>query len=73
MKFYQVHILHDAGTSVMFKYYTRKNDAQKAVDAWNEDHNGDSHDATIDMIEIEPTKLGILRALNRYASHADNG
>lgn len=27
----------------------------------------------IECIEIEPGKAGILKALNRYAGHADNG
>jgi len=27
----------------------------------------------IDLIEVEPTREGILAALNRYASHAENG
>jgi hypothetical protein len=32
-----------------------------------------THRTTITILEVKPTKAGIISLLNRYASHPDNG
>lgn len=78
MKFYQVHLTHDAGVSAGYEYFTSLREAKVRVIAWHKDHEGvDADDgstgANIQEINVVPTKVGILRALNLYANHADNG
>jgi hypothetical protein len=75
MKFYQLHRTHEAGESAGYEYFTGKREAESALATWRRNRPGpdQDHQGTITPIEIEPTKPGILRALNRYAAHADNG
>jgi hypothetical protein len=76
MRFYQVHLTHDAGTSAGYKYFTTRREAEKARRDWiaNDPVQGDPNsEATITQIDIMPTKTSILRALNLYASHEENG
>lgn len=74
MKFYQVHRTCEAGTSAGYEYHGSKREADKAANAWI--RNGsetDEHGANVTVIDVAPTRAGILAALNRYAEHADNG
>jgi hypothetical protein len=74
MRFYRVHYTYDAGVSGGFTYFTSKREAEKHKRELNKAalvENGDGGE--IEVIEIEPTRGGILRALNLYAAHADNG
>lgn len=78
MKLYQVHLTHSAGESAGYEYFSNLREACIRVRTWRDDHKGiddvdGSVNATITRIEIDPTKAGILRALNRYAGHNDNG
>ena len=73
MKFYRVHTYADAGQSTGYEFFTSKAEAKKAVREWTEGIALETDTAEIDVVEIEPTKAGILRALNLYAVHADNG
>lgn len=75
MRFYQLHRLHEAGESAGYEYFSSKDDAQKAARTWRANNPGpdDDHESEITPIEVEPTKAGILAALNRYAKHPDNG
>lgn len=76
MKFYQLHKIHEAGTSAGFEYFTNKKEAQRAVIDWlgdTEESVCDAEGSVILEIEIEPTKQGVLSALNRWAKHPDNG
>jgi hypothetical protein len=75
MKFYQLHRTHEAGISAGYGYFTNKREAEQALTVWRKNSPGDvqDQDGEIAEIQIEPTKDGILRALNRYAAHADNG
>jgi hypothetical protein len=75
MRFYQVHMTHEAGESAGYSYHTSKRDAEQAMAHWRSNDPGPDldHDASITEIEIRPTKAGILSALKRFASHNDNG
>lgn len=72
MKFYRLHLYDGADGSGGFKFFTEKIVAEREARAF-----GDATDAhanvEVEAIEIEPTKAGILEALNTYASHPDNG
>jgi hypothetical protein len=82
MKFYQVDLRNDYGSSAGFEYFTSKRDAVKAFNDWfdcgedksvEEEFTEERMATKINVIEVTPTKAGILKALRRYASHADNG
>lgn len=60
------------GNSAGFEFFTTKRVAERAAAEWNKD-NPDEESARIVEIKVVPTKRGILRALNLYASHPDNG
>jgi hypothetical protein len=71
MRFYRVHRYSSSDGSFGYEFFVSKTDAEKAAREWNADSEGDP--AEVDLIEIEPTKAGILDALNRYADHPNNG
>ena len=71
MKFYQVHTSYDHGVCAGFEYFTSRETANREMREFL--RNNPTEEAEIVAIEIEPTKHGILNALNRYASHPDNG
>lgn len=76
MKFYRLHQIADDGSSAGYEFFTDKRLAEVALRAMRKQIGGDpvpSIPNEIDIIEINPTKKGILTALNQYASHADNG
>jgi len=74
MKFYQLHRTHSAGESGGYEYFGSRRDAEKAARSWRRsDDSLLEHGTEIKLIEVLPTRAGILRALNRYASHEDNG
>jgi hypothetical protein len=74
MKLYQLHRTHEAGSSAGFEYFASKREAEKAVRDWRNQVNDPVLDgATVQEIEVEPTRAGILSALNRYAGHPNNG
>lgn len=78
MKFYRLHLTYEAGTSAGYSFHSARAEAEKTGEQWVRNHRGvDDVDGatgwTVEKIEITPTKVGILRALNLYANHADNG
>ena len=73
MKFYRVHTCVECSTSSGYEFFTNKADAERAVREWTTGEALRTDTAEIDVIEITPTKAGILHALNTYAAHADNG
>lgn len=77
MKFYRVHFWEGEMFSHGYQFFTRRADAEKASRAWIKEVNETGRDwnpsGDIDEIDIEPTKAGLLDALNQYASHNDNG
>ena len=73
MKFYRVHVLCEAGTSAGYEFFTSKAKAEAAMREWTAPPAREDDVAELEEIEIEPTKSGILRALNTYANHENNG
>ncbi len=78
MRFYRVHLYSHGEGSDGYRFFTTKAEAMKAkgqFDAQSDDYRDDweSLDAEIDVLDITPNKRGILRALERYASHERNG
>jgi hypothetical protein len=71
MRFYQVHIHVDHGSSGGFEYFTTEDKAKQCVREHKQ--NNPNEDYPINIIEIKPTLAGIVSALNVYASHPDNG
>lgn len=71
MKFYKLHRTTDAGSSAGYEFYTNKREAEKAAQEWRTEYPDER--ATVEEITIQPTRAGILGALNRFASHPDNG
>jgi hypothetical protein len=71
MLFYHTTKTTEGGNSATSEWFTNKREAEKCAAQWVKD-NPDEW-ARIYEWEIEPTKQGILRALNLHASHPDNG
>lgn len=74
MRFYCLHHSYDNGASAGYEYFGVKSLAEKAQRQWMRDHPGEeiaSNEITI--IEIAPSRTGILAALNKHADHPDNG
>lgn len=65
MKFYCVPIRNEDQNSGGYNWFTNKREAE----AEHKAHG--LYD--IQVVDIKPTKAGILRALNIHASHPDNG
>tara|TARA_R100001082_G_C4357048_1_gene157396 strand:+ start:1298 stop:1537 length:240 start_codon:yes stop_codon:yes gene_type:complete len=79
MKFYRNHYRLEDDESIGHQYFTSRQEAEKA---WNEMNktiplrqkrvwiqNGDRAQS----IEFQNTQMGILKMLNAYANHPDNG
>lgn len=69
MKYYQVHLHIDGGSSAGFEYFCNRKDAEKFI----RENGVPDENYEIKIIEVKPTKAGIMWALRQYASHADNG
>lgn len=72
MKLYRVGHSVDCGNSGGFSWHSSSRSAKRDARTWDDDHP-DEPPSTISVVEVEPTKRGIIRALNLYASHPDNG
>ncbi len=78
MKIYRIHI-HDGGESKGYKYCSSQREVSKfkaEVRQTEEEAECDVEEEAefdVEEIEVEISKQGILRALNRWGSHADNG
>lgn len=70
MRLYRVHCWTGEDGHSGFKFFSNRADAEKAVREWDRENTAV---AELEAIEVEPTKAGILAALNTYANHADNG
>ena len=73
MRFYRVRYTYEAGTSLGFEWFTNAYRAQVACRDFYSQRKDEDGSATIETVDIQPTKGGILTALKRYASHPDNG
>ena len=71
MKFYQVCTTTEGGNSAGSRFFTSKSEAEKAAHQFRRAEPGEWAD--VYQITVIPTKAGILAALNRHASHPDNG
>lgn len=70
MELYNSGLLKDGGEHESTLWFANRAAALQARTAWL--RNGDFPEEVVE-VEIEPTKAGILQALRRFASHADNG
>lgn len=76
MKFYKNTYRSTAEASHGYEFFTRQADADKAMREFlkQRDHMNDCEDSICaEVIDIQPTKAGILSALRLHAQHADNG
>jgi hypothetical protein len=71
MKLYRLHMTQDFGVSAGYQFFTAWETAEKAKRKWLLETGDEGTE--IDSIEVTVTGQGILDALNRYASHPDNG
>lgn len=69
MRIYQVdHTRLDGDGSGGFSYFSNRRDAQREVTKVKA-----TSECQINVLNIKPTKVGIIKALNIYAGHPDNG
>lgn len=83
MTFYRVRYLIEGGNSAGFSWHTSYRDAMTTALHDYDEHPSEYNQtgatrmesvvARIDIIEIDPSKKGILEALKQFASHPDNG
>lgn len=66
MRFYRVENYNDHDSSLGFEWFVNRKAAEAAAAAL-----GTQRD--VEVVEITPTKAGILKALESYAAHPDNG
>lgn len=71
MRFYRVHYTTDCGSSAGYDWFTCRRKAEQEARAWRRDNPDET--TAIRAVEVSPTRAGILRALNLYGSHCDNG
>jgi hypothetical protein len=76
MRVYRVSRFRDGGESDGFDFYTSRRDAERAV----REHAAETEDMrlagvgeAIDTFEAPLTKAGLLRFLNHWANHPNNG
>lgn len=84
MRFYRAHQRLSGSESNGFEFFTNRKEADRQQYKWNceaskdYEENGDDNDSgfmagTVTEIDITPTKMGILSALNQHFSYPDNG
>lgn len=71
MRFYRVNYSINYGSSAGYTWHATHRAARKASDDYVRENPDET--APIDLVTIESTKTGILRALFTYASHPNNG
>jgi hypothetical protein len=70
MKFFLVSRSSSSGHAG-YGFYTSKREAEEVCADWRKQE--ETCQATVEQIEVVPTRTGIRLALNKYASHNDNG
>lgn len=73
MILYRVSTFTENGNSAGFSWHTKLREAQDAKAEAKANHIDEEREPEIERIEVKLTRDGVLRALNRYASHPDNG
>ena len=73
-KLYRVALACEGGLpkSDGYVWTTSRREADRIASQYEADHP-DEMPCTVEAIEVIPTKRGILAALNKYATHPDNG
>lgn len=71
MTFYRISITVDNGVSAGYEFFTSWREAMGFKNEYLRDNPGETVDW--DIIRVDPTKAGILKALNSFARHPDNG
>jgi hypothetical protein len=71
VRFYLVRKIEQAGVSVGREWYSIKEIADKEAARWRDEDAG--LDATVELVNVDRTRDGILNLLRRFASHPDNG
>ena len=66
MKLYRTHHYGFPLGSAGFSWHTSKAEAERAA-------RESGADSTVEAVEFEPTKAGVLELLRVYATHPDNG
>lgn len=74
MKIYKNSYYTYSESSMGFEFFTRRDKAERAMRKFLKDldRDEDGTDSDIEVIEIQPTRAGILRALRLHAAHPDN-
>lgn len=72
MRFYRIHIWDERDGSRGFTWVGSKRAAQAARAKYIRE-GFDREQTTIEPVDIDTNKAGILRALNAYADYPDNG
>lgn len=70
MKLYKVSYRKSDYEHAGYEFFRNLRDANAAKKKWGNESNDT---AEIELIEVNPTKSGIRNALNKHASHPDNG
>lgn len=74
MRFYRLDRRAEYGESFGYEFFTTQREVQQAYKDWMaESVDSDRGNTEIEEIHVLPSKDGILRALNLYAGHNDNG
>lgn len=74
MRFYQVDLRGNTGESFGYEYFATRREAAKRHKEWiAESGDGSECGTVISGIDVDCSKKGVLKLLNRYASHHDNG
>lgn len=75
MKIYKVSLYSHQEYSVGFSFYSSKLKADNEVKRYKKVAGDDFNErlSSVELIEVVPTRQGIIDALNQYASHNDNG
>ena len=73
MRFYKVEFYCEVEGHLGYEFCASKRDAQRTLRERGGSDLRPGESESIRAIDIEPTKAGILLALNRLASHPDNG
>lgn len=73
MKLYRVNRRTDGGTSGGFSFHSSMKDAKREAARYQREMEPDEELPEIDVIEFECSKGGVLRLLNYWACHANNG
>jgi len=76
MKIYKVDYRAEGYTSRGFSFHSSKREADQAGRSAMKAAQGAEEDIAsfeVELIEVQPTRRGIVETLNRHAKHPDNG